>query len=189
MRAFAVTVVMLFKHYFRDRSSLFWGMVFPLLLMGLIGLAFGRGENISFAVGLVDEGGGPVSQGLRRGLAQVSVFRLTDEENQPAALDALRRGRRTLVVVIPRLGSGEAPFAAGSETCQSAVEVCVRQPPPAVLRRMVVESEPPRPWGAKGARIHGRIYAARQIVFGVLGGSIQLLLGWRMVGRWARSRP
>ncbi len=108
MRAFAVTVVMFFKHYFRDRSSLFWGMVFPLLLMGLIGLAFGRGENVSFTVGLVDEGGGPVTRGLRQGLAQVPVFRLTDEEDQPAALDALRRGRRTLVVVIPRLGSGGA---------------------------------------------------------------------------------
>ncbi|HLA24480.1 MAG TPA: ABC transporter permease [bacterium] len=107
MRAFGVTVLMLFKHYFRDRTSVFWGLVFPLLLMGLIGLAFGRGENLSFTVGLVDEGGGPVTQGLRQGLGQVPVFRLTDEENRSSALDALRRGRRTLVVVIPRLGSGD----------------------------------------------------------------------------------
>jgi ABC-2 type transport system permease protein len=81
-------------------------MVFPLLLMSLIGLAFGRGENVSFAIGFVDEGGGPVAQGLRQGLAQVPVFRLTEEESQASALEALRRGRRTLVVVIPRVGSG-----------------------------------------------------------------------------------
>ena len=108
MKAFAVTVLMLFKHYFRDRTSVFWGLVFPLLLMGLIGLAFGRGENLSFAVGLVDEGGGPLTQALRHGLAQVPVFRLTDEEDEASALDALRRGRRTLVVVIPPVGTGEA---------------------------------------------------------------------------------
>jgi ABC-2 type transport system permease protein len=107
MRAFAVTLLLLFKHYFRDRSSVFWGLVFPLLLMVLIGLAFGRGENVSFPVGLVDEGGGPVTQGLREGLAQVPVFRLTEEENQTSALGALRRGRRTLVVVVPRFGSGQ----------------------------------------------------------------------------------
>jgi ABC-2 type transport system permease protein len=107
MRAFAITVVLFFKHYFRDRSSVFWGMVFPLLLMVLIGLAFGRGENIFFRVGLVDEGGGPVTQGLRRGLAEVPVFRLTEEESRTTALAVLRRGGRTLVVVVPRLGSGE----------------------------------------------------------------------------------
>jgi ABC-2 type transport system permease protein len=106
MRAFGLTVLLFSKHYFRDRSSVFWGMVFPLLLMILIGLAFGRGENVSFPVGLVDAGG-PVAQGLVQGLAQVPIFRLTEEKSQTSALDALRRGRRTLVVVVPRFGAAE----------------------------------------------------------------------------------
>ncbi len=105
MRAFGMTVYMLFKHYFRDRSSLFWGMVFPLLLMSLIGLAFGRGENVTFTVGFVDQGGGPLAQGLRKGLADVPLFKVTDEQDESSAMDALRKGRRTLVVVVPPLGS------------------------------------------------------------------------------------
>lgn len=104
MRAFAMTVYMLFKHYFRDRSSLFWGMVFPLLLMSLIGLAFGRGDSISFTVGFVSRGG-TLAQGLRTGLADVPVFKITDEQDEASALAELRKGRRTLVVVVPAQGS------------------------------------------------------------------------------------
>lgn len=106
MKAFLTTIIMGFRMYFRDRSSVFWGLVFPLILMGLIGLAFGRGENLSFSVGFVDQGGGPLAQGLRQGLDQVPVFRVTDGKDVATALDELRKGRRTLVVVIPPFGSG-----------------------------------------------------------------------------------
>jgi len=105
MRAFGVTVLMFFKHYFRDRSSVFWGMVFPLLLMVLIGLAFGRGETLAFAVGFVDQGGGMLGAGLRRGIGEVPVFRVSDEKDEASALAALRKGRRVLVVVVPSEGS------------------------------------------------------------------------------------
>ncbi len=106
MKAFAMTTYMLFKHYFRDRSSVFWGMVFPLLLMSLIGLAFGRGESISFTVGFVGQGGA-LAQGLRTGLADVPVFKMTDEKEEASALAELRKGRRTLVIVVPPQGSPE----------------------------------------------------------------------------------
>lgn len=104
MKAFAMTTYMLFKHYFRDRSSLFWGMVFPLLLMSLIGVAFGRGDSISFTVGFVS-GGDSLAHGLRTGLANVPVFKITDEKDEATALAELRKGRRTLVVVVPPQGS------------------------------------------------------------------------------------
>lgn len=103
MKAFLVTVYMLFKHYFRDRTSVFWGMLFPLILMSLIGLAFGRGENLTFRVGFIGAGG-PVAEGIRRGLAEVPVFQVIDETDADAALAELRRGRRTLVVVVSSAG-------------------------------------------------------------------------------------
>jgi len=115
MRAFGVTVLMFFKHYFRDRSSVFWGMVFPLLLMVLIGLAFGRGETLAFAVGFVDQGGGMLGAGLRRGIGEVPVFRVSDEKDEASALAALRKGRRVLVVVVPSapVELGEPPKNSG----------------------------------------------------------------------------
>lgn len=106
MKALLTTVVMGFRSYFRDRSSVFWGIAFPLILMGLIGLAFGRTDSLTFPVDFIDEGGGLLAQGLRQGLAEVPVFRVTDETDQSAALEALRKGRRTLVVIVPPAGSG-----------------------------------------------------------------------------------
>lgn len=107
MRAFLMTIIMGFRHYFRDRSTVFWGIAFPLILMGLIGLAFGRSDSLTFSLGFVDRGGGPLADGLRRGLNEVPVFKLIEETDQEQALEALRKGRRTLVVVVPPLTSGE----------------------------------------------------------------------------------
>lgn len=100
MKAFYTTIVMGFRHYFRDRSTVFWGILFPLILMGLIGLAFGRSDSLTFSVGFVDLGGGLLADGLKRGLNDVPVFRVVEEADPPQALEALRKGRRTLVVVV-----------------------------------------------------------------------------------------
>lgn len=107
MKAFVTTIIMGFRHYFRDRSSVFWGIAFPLILMALIGLAFGRSDSLTFSVGFVDQGGGPLSQGLHSGLEEVPVFRVIDETDQAQALEALRKGRRTLVIVVPPITSGQ----------------------------------------------------------------------------------
>jgi len=107
MTAFWTTIIMGFRHYFRDRSSVFWGIAFPLILMGLIGLAFGRSDTLTFSLGFVDRGGGSLAEGLRRGLKDVPVFRLVEEADQEQALEALRKGRRTLVIVVPQIATGE----------------------------------------------------------------------------------
>lgn len=105
MRAFVSTIVMGFRMYLRDRSSLFWGMAFPLILMGLIGLAFGRSDSLTFRVAFVDQGSGALGLGLRLGLAEVPVFIVSDEVDEQHAVDLLRKGQRTLVVIVPRFGS------------------------------------------------------------------------------------
>jgi len=106
MNAFFTTIVMGFRHYFRDRSTVFWGVLFPLILMGLIGLAFGRSDSLTFSVGFIDLGGGILAEGLRRGLNEVPVFRVVEETDPAQALEVLRKGRRTLVVVVP-VSAGE----------------------------------------------------------------------------------
>ncbi len=106
MKAFWTTLRLMFLAYFRDRTSVFWGIVFPLLLMGLIGLAFGRTNTIAYSVAFVDPGGGLLAKGLRQGLEQVPIFKVIDERSESEAVAALRAGKRTLVVV-PPLAEGE----------------------------------------------------------------------------------
>jgi len=102
VRALVFTALMGFRMYFRDRSSVFWGMLFPILLMTLIGLAFGRIDSLTFTVGVVGDGAGPAAQVVRTGLAQVPAVRLVTERSLDDALKALRASRRVLVVVLPR---------------------------------------------------------------------------------------
>jgi len=106
VKALVFTALMGFRMYFRDRSSVFWGMLFPILLMTLIGLAFGRIDSLTFTVGVVGDGAGPAAQVVRTRLAQVPAVRLVTERSLDDALKALRAGRRVLVVVLP--GGSEA---------------------------------------------------------------------------------
>lgn len=106
MKAFLLTVIMGFRMYFRDRSSVFWGLAFPLIVMTLIGLAFGRSDSLAFTVAVVDQDGGSVAAGLRQGLARVPVLRVMDQPDEAKALQALQAGRATLAVVVPRWGAG-----------------------------------------------------------------------------------
>jgi len=101
VRGFWVTVKMGLRMYLRDRGAVFWGIVFPLILMTLIGLAFGRTDSPSFTIAVVDQSGGLLGRGLLVGLRQVPVFRVEEASDTEAALARLRGGRLTLVIVVP----------------------------------------------------------------------------------------
>jgi ABC-2 type transport system permease protein len=100
MRAFGAMLSTSIKMFIRNRGAVFFGVAFPLILMGLIGAAFGGAGSINFSVSFVDEGNPQVARALLAGLRQVPVFHLV-EEDRPAALAALREGDRSLVVIVP----------------------------------------------------------------------------------------
>lgn len=135
MRAFWLTAAYGFRMYFRDRTSVFWGIVFPLLLMGLIGLAFGRTDSISYTVGFVDHGGGPLARGVHQGLNRVPIFKVVDESNDAEAVAALRAGKRVLVVVVPPIGAGGEIRAIFDQTRIQDSQVALT-----ILQRFVAEA-------------------------------------------------
>src|SRR5437870_13576815 len=101
MRSFWVTVQMGLRMYLRDRGAVFWGIVFPLILMTLIGLAFGRTGSPTFAVAVVDQSGGRLGRGVLQGLRQVPLLRVEEAGEMGAALRRLPAGRLSMAIVVP----------------------------------------------------------------------------------------
>lgn len=110
------------RAFLRDRGAVFWQVAFPLILMGLIGLAFGHQDNLTLSVSWVDGGNPQVARTLGTALRSVSVFRVFPEP-RAEALQGLREGRRTLVLVVPAQGTTlEVFYAQGRpQTAQVAL--------------------------------------------------------------------
>ncbi|HEY8424598.1 MAG TPA: ABC transporter permease [Limnochordales bacterium] len=114
MRGFLAVAAMSFRIWWRDRGSVFWGVVFPLLLMGLIGSVFGRADSLQLTVTVVgpapDGAPGPaagVARALQEAMRAIPPVRLVDEPLD-RALEQLRRGNRTLVIeVLPEAPPGQ----------------------------------------------------------------------------------
>lgn len=99
MRQVLGYTLMLLRAYRRDWVALFFGFFFPLVFMGLFGiLNFGSFGSVN--VGIVDDANNAESQAFRAGLAKIETLKVTNGD-QAAQLDALRKGDRDLVLVIP----------------------------------------------------------------------------------------
>ncbi|HEV8595848.1 MAG TPA: ABC transporter permease [Thermoplasmata archaeon] len=101
-QGFPLWVVANMKMFFRDRTTLFWAIVFPILLMGLLGLGFGRSQAVDFRVGVIDEDHSTWSAALWTTLTNTSLpFKVSNYTDEGAARSAVARGDLDLVAVIP----------------------------------------------------------------------------------------
>jgi len=89
----------------RDRTALLLGIVTPLLMAAVIGLAFGGGISFAATIAVVDTDGSTISQGIVSGLVEgapagtpVTFVRATELATARADLDA---GKVDAVIVIP----------------------------------------------------------------------------------------
>jgi ABC-2 type transport system permease protein len=98
-RLWATTLAQL-KMMFRRRITLFWSLVFPMILMTLLGLLFGRSIDAG-AITVIDQARTPQSQAMVRALDRVdgvSVER--DTTNVAEARQDVRDGDRDAVLVL-----------------------------------------------------------------------------------------
>lgn len=127
MSAFLAMLGTSVKMFVRNRGAVFFGVAFPLILMGLIGAAFGGADSIQFTVSFVDEGNAQVARPLLAGLRQVPVFKIV-EEDRASALARLREGERSLVVIVPAGGAALEAFYDSSreQTSRTALLILER---------------------------------------------------------------
>jgi ABC-2 type transport system permease protein len=100
------------KQFGRERAALFWTFAFPIFFILIFGAVFSGGDDITFDVGLVVNDNSPVAQQLTGALQQVPPFKL-NIGNESAELEALRKGDRRAVIVVPS-GFGETIAQGGS---------------------------------------------------------------------------
>lgn len=113
------------KMTLRQRESLFWMFLFPILLMIILGLVFGSSGEMRLKIGVVDLDGSMASQAIVQGLIQafedtpeIEIITGTEEAERAAIKDGDRNG----ILIIPE-GFG----AAVSQGEKAAVNMIINQ--------------------------------------------------------------
>ena len=104
------------KMMVRDRQTLFWALVFPLMFVVVFSL-FDVGSTGSVDLAIIDEAGSPLSQGIREELAKIEYLDIdSGYATQTEAQQAVRDGDLEYLLVIPgalaelRTGDARTPL-------------------------------------------------------------------------------
>ncbi|MDI6874107.1 ABC transporter permease [Candidatus Solincola sp.] len=100
MRAFLKVVIYDLKMTLRQREAVFWLLLFPILLMAILGLVFGGSGEIRLSVGLVDIDGSPVSRAVVEAFEGIDALKVEVGE-EGVEREALREGKRNAILIIP----------------------------------------------------------------------------------------
>ncbi|MBI2863515.1 MAG: ABC transporter permease [Chloroflexi bacterium] len=141
MRAFQKLVVTNLKEFGRDRTSVIITVLVPVLFIFFFGMAFGGMESGKYKVGLVVEDESPLGQSLAQALDGISVFDLVKADREKE-LDALRKGDRRAVILIPEgVGSAAAGGKSKLEVYYDATNAVASQTILGVMRQVVGEMD------------------------------------------------
>ncbi len=88
------------KGFYRDRTALFWFLLFPLFFILLFGAVFSNEDMGQFEIGLVVEDTSPIAKGLSQAFNSVPMFIVSEGEYEEE-IEKLRNGDLQAVVVIP----------------------------------------------------------------------------------------
>jgi len=88
----------------RNRQMLFFTLLFPLLLMIMLGSFIGKGGGVSLDTVIVDHDSTPQSQSMIAALQAQSVSPLNAviSPDETQALDQLKKGDKQFVIIIPK---------------------------------------------------------------------------------------
>ena len=96
------------KLLLRDKTALFWALVFPLMIAILFGSIFGGSNGTSaIKIALDDQDQSKQSMELAKRLASSDAVKITAPDKGVAAANAVRKADLAAYVVIPK-GYGEA---------------------------------------------------------------------------------
>lgn len=101
--------------FLRNRQVLFWMTAFPIFFMVMLGTFLGKDNPISVTGVVIDQDGTKASQLLVEALQDDPILKLNVSTELPRELEALRKGDRQLVIVIPEGYAGKLQAAYRSD--------------------------------------------------------------------------
>lgn len=133
MKELGIAVVSL-RRLFRDRSNIFFVFILPMMLILILGVAFGGAGDSRLGVVVGDSG--PLADELLGALETAEGMAVsTDYADSEALLDAVERGRLEGGLIIP--AGYDAALESGEE---AALEYVARDDPTALAVRNTIDS-------------------------------------------------
>lgn len=88
--------------FLRNRQVLMWTLIFPILLMTMMGLFLGKGNGLSLTIGLIDDDHSSFSSEFVKALKKNEAIHLEIRKDEESAQTSLKNGDLQLVVIIPK---------------------------------------------------------------------------------------
>ncbi|ABG04510.1 ABC-2 type transporter [Rubrobacter xylanophilus DSM 9941] len=108
MRAFFSMVGANLKMQARNRTALFWLLVFPALFILLFGFLFSDDSGLTATAGVVNGGSSPLAARMTEAMERSSFFEVERSRDREAGIQRLREGELDAVLVFPeRVAPGE----------------------------------------------------------------------------------
>ncbi|MDD3719677.1 MAG: ABC transporter permease [Actinomycetota bacterium] len=105
MRKFLKIFAYDFKITIRQREAMFWLLIFPVLIMIILGFVFGSAGDVKLKVGIVDLDGSPVSRAIVEAFEGIDAI-VTEVGSEDEERAAIRDGDRNGIIIISE-GFGE----------------------------------------------------------------------------------
>ncbi len=115
-RIVTATLAVRVRSFYRERSTVFFTLAFPVILVLVFGTIFTRPEHLNFDLPVQDNSRSSLSAGLLAGLVQGDAFSITHVPTDVDATAYAREHKLTLLLVIPgELGVPQVAGAPGGD--------------------------------------------------------------------------
>jgi len=90
------------KRFFRDRLALFFGIAFPVIFLFVFGLMFGRGGDVSFRVGFINQSDSAIATEFAGQVRDGTIFKVDKSVNTfDEAYEKMNRSQLDATIVLP----------------------------------------------------------------------------------------
>jgi ABC-2 type transport system permease protein len=109
------------RRFFRNRVAIFFGVLFPLIILLVLGGIFGNGSNsVTFKIALINNASSTIAGEVAQSISKSDVFKIIDASTLDDARTLMQKGTLDAAIVVPQ---GFGAIAAGSSTPSGTLQV------------------------------------------------------------------